>query len=224
MGDNDNYFCHTVSGGVEKRWSGFLSKLDGVISSDNEKSVLSAKKDDNNSRQISVANPLAEGVSLEDAVKISDIVNGVKTDFKLFGEHNVGLLSSLVGNAKIETGTFKGVGIEALRDGIAPSIEFTSISPMLVFVFEEGGVYIFTRYLNAGFGWFNVKEYLSLRHTYWEDKKLSWDAPWRVIGTSSTSYMTVGSSTIEESNAKYYLADSDKTYTYIAFGTSGGTN
>jgi hypothetical protein len=224
MGDNDNYFCHTVSGGVVKGWSGFLSKLEGVISSDNEKSVLSAKKDDNNSRQISVANPFAEGVSLEDAVKVSDIVDGVKTDYNLFGEHNLSLFSNLFGNMKLETGTFKGIGVDALNAGQLPTIEFKEITPMLVIIVGERwvtyqsdwvvphkGIYYFFRGQLHGFGF---KEYNFLYfHQYFEGKKLSWQ-----------KYLSVSANSIAEvsnSQTGYCLADPDTTYYYYGIGIGG---
>ena len=220
LGEEDNCFYHTVNGGIAKGWKGGKS----AVSTDNEKTVISATKDENNARQISIANPLAEGVSLEDAVKVSDIVNGVKTDYKLFGEHNLSLFSNLFGNMKLETGTFKGIGVDALNAGQLPSIEFKEITPMLVIIVGERwvtyqsdwvvpdkGIYYFFRGQLHGFGF---KEYNFLYfHQYFEGKKLSWQ-----------KYLSVTDNSIAEvsnSQTGYCLADPGTTYYYYGIGIGG---
>ena len=216
-GEEDNYFCHTVSAGVAKGWKGGKS----AVSVDNEQTVLSATKDENNARQISVANPLAEGVSLENAAKLSEIIEGVKTDYKLFGEHNFGLLSGLVGNVQLESGSYKGLGYSGLINGQIPSIEFKTIIPELVIITGGQGVYFFIRPSTVGLGFKHARDYGYSAE--WEGKKLRWTHAWYYTSGSTTSLANMSS----ENGARSYpdfLADNNETYYYIGFGKAGGTD
>lgn len=233
-GEADNYFCHTVSGGEVKGWNSFLSKSGGtlsgplgigggkgIVSADDEGSVLEAKKDADNSRRISVANPTTEGIPLADAVKLSEIVNGIKTDFKLFGEHNLGLLSGFVGNVQIETGTFKGIGRSALLNGQIPSIEFKTITPELVIITGGQGVFFFIRPSAVGVGVKMARDYCYSAE--WEGKKLRWTHAWYYVPGGTTS-LAKPSSENGANSYPDYLADNNETYSYIGFGIVGGEN
>jgi hypothetical protein len=233
-GEPSNYFCHSVDGGNVKGWNRFLSTSGGTISgplgigggkgavdADDEGSVLEAKKDADNVRKISVANPTAENVPLEDAVKLSDIVGGIKTDYKLFGEHNLGILSGFVGNVQIETGTFKGIGRSALLNGQIPSIEFKTITPELVIITGGQGVFFFIRPSTVGVGVKMAKDYCYSAE--WEGKKLRWTRAWYYVPGGTTS-LAMPSSENGANSYPDYLADNNETYSYIGFGKSGGEN
>lgn len=218
-GEEDNYFCHTVSGGVAKGWKGGKS----AVFADNEQTVLSATKDENNARHISVANPLAEGVSLENAAKLSEIIEGVKTDYKLFGEHNI---ASLIGNfsfGQIECGTYKGIGLDAVRLGGRTVIEFKHISPIVVFILEDDGFHYFSPYVERGFG---RRDHVHYKFTQtWEDKKLTISGLAFSTESGSTTALPQNISTLDQQYLRYFLAESSRTYTYIAIGnTNGGEN
>ena len=232
-GEEDNYFCHTVSGGVAKGWNGFLPKSGGIlsgslgvgggkgsVSANEEKTILSATKDENNSRQISIENPLTES-AIEDAAKISEIIKGVKTDYKLFGEHNFGFLSGLVGNVQIESGSYKGIGYSGLISGKIPSIEFKTIIPELVIITGGQGVYFFVRPSTVGLGFKQARDYGYSAE--WEGKTLKWTHAWYYTSGSTTSLANMSS----ENGARSYpdfLADNNETYYYIGFGKVGGAN
>lgn len=241
-GDSNDIFMHTVSNGNRLGWNKFISDEGGIVkgslgvgngkgnlSANDEYSILEANKDADNARQIRVANPTSENIPLEDAVKFSDIVNGVKTDFKLFGEHNIGALASLMGNVQVETGTFKGLGYKNLKalidEGKKPSIEFKNISPFLVIIFEEGyrtigedtrlekGVFFFVRGQGLGFGRREATDcYFSQE---FGEKTLSW------LGTKYNTYNTIVQLNLNSETAPYYLAHSASTFTYIGIGIGG---
>ena len=227
-GDEDNYHIHTVSGGVDKGWSGYLHKSGGNLSgplgvdggkgkfsANDEYSIIDSVKDGDNSRQIRVANPGAESIPLADAVKFSDIIGGVKTDYKLFGEHNIASLIGAFGLGQIEYGTFKGIGLQALQNGIAPSIEFKHISPVLVIIFEEGGFHFFPRSQEYGTGRYRFTNLRFLQT--WEEKKLTFRHSDYSNSAGSNTYPPAYAG-LTETHMQYYLAKPNTTYTYIAFG------
>ena len=234
LGEEDNYFYHTVNGGIAKGWNSFLPKSGGTlsgslgvgggkgtVSANTEKTLLAATKDENNARQISIVNPLAEGASLEDAAKITEIIEGVKKDYKLFGEHNLGFLSGLVGNVQIETGTYKGVGYSGLISGIVPSVSFENITPELVIITGGQGLYFFIRPRTEGLGFRQSRSYVF--STEWEGKTLRWThAAYYTPGTT-TSLAQPSSENGARSYADY-LEDNNVTYNYIGFGIAGGAN
>lgn len=67
----------------------------GLIYSTEYATVISAKKDDVNYRDIRVGNPIM-ATQPNDMIKIVDCVNGVQIDYKLFGEHNLSLLNQYI--------------------------------------------------------------------------------------------------------------------------------
>lgn len=241
-GDSNDIFMHTVSNGNTIGWNKFLSNNGGTIkgslevgdgkgkiSANDEYSTLEAKKDADNARQIRIANPTTESIPLSDAVKFSEIIDGVKTDFNLFGEHNIGALASLMGNVQIETGTFKGLGYKDLKalidEGKKPSIEFKNISPFLVIIFEEGyrtigedsrtekGVYFFVRGQGLGFGRREATDcYFSQE---FGEKTLSW------LGTKYNTYNTIVQLNLNSETTPYYLAHSASNFIYIGIGIGG---
>ena len=234
-GDSNDIFMHTVSNGSEIGWNRFISDAGGTLlgslgvgngkgnfSANSEHTILSADKDADNSRQIKVANPTTEGIPLEDAVKFSEIIDGVKTDYKLFGEHNI---ASLLGNfniGQIEVGTFKGIGLETLQTGVMPSIEFKNISPFVVFVLEDDGLHFFTRSLEFGYGTYNRFRYRFFQT--WEEKKLTFELE-HYSNTQGVATYPGKPQYYTSIDTQYFLAQSNKTYTYIAFGTAvGGEN
>lgn len=241
-GDTNDIFMHTVSDGNAIGWNKFISNEGGrltgslefnggkgKISANDEYTILAANKDADNSRQIRVANPTTEGIPLSDAVKFSEIIDGVKTDFKLFGEHNMSALASLMGNVRVETGTFKGLGYKDLKalidEGKKPSIEFKNISPFLVIIFEEGyrtigeetrtekGVYYFVRGQGLGFGRREATDcYFSQE---FGEKTLSW------LGTKYNTYNTIVQLSLNSDTTPYYLAHSASNFIYIGIGIGG---
>lgn len=224
--ENDNYFIHTINGGVIKGWNGYLSKSGGTLSgsvgvgggkgefSANEEGAVLEAKDGENTRQIKIANPTAEGIPLSDAVMLSETINGLKTNYKLFGEHNIGQLISGLNFAQIEYGSFQGIGTTALNRGTKPSIEFTNIYPIVVVIFEEYGIHYFVRTLKEGFGRNDFENFTYFQT--WEDKKLSWSCHSYSALKGHTTFLP------SKDDANYYLADPEKTYTYIGIGISGG--
>jgi hypothetical protein len=231
-GEENNYFCHTVSGGTDKGWNGYLSKSGGTltgslginggkgkIDANDEYSIYEARKDADNARQIKVSNPITSGIPLSDAVKLADIVGGVSQEYKLFGEHNITDLISKFNLGQIEYGTFNGIGQEAINSGILPSIEFTKISPVLVIVLEYDGWHIFSPCLSRGYGrrgWYHFDF-----HQTWSGNKLTI----RCGGyTSTPGSMTYPQDlpNLEYSDLKNFLAFPSTTYFYIGIG--GGNN
>ena len=231
-GDSNDIFMHTVSNGNVIGWSKFLSDKGGTLggslgvdggkaklSANDEYSILEAVKDADNARQIRIANPTTEGIPLEEAVKFSEIIDGVKTDFKLFGEHNIGLLSKLVGNVLIESGSYKGLGYSGLINGQIPSIEFKTIIPELVIITGGQGVYFFMRPSTVGLGFKQSRDYGFTAE--WEGGTLRWTQAWYYTPGSTTSLANMSS----ENGARSYpdfLADNNETYYYIGFGKAGG--
>ena len=231
-GDEDNYHVHTVSGGVDKGWSGYLHKSGGTLSgplgvdggkgkfsANDEYSILEAKKDEDNSRQIRVANPTTEAIPLSDAVKFSEIIGGVKTDYKLFGEHNVASLMGILGAGQIEYGTFVGIGYKALVNGEIPSIEFTKITPILVIVVGNGGICMFTRTASHGVGF--VQEQNISYYIQWEGNKMLINScTLHGIG-STTSIAGPYNSSTKTAYLDEFLAQDNRTYTYFGIGIGG---
>lgn len=240
-GDKNDIFMHTVSNGNVIGWSKFLSNEGGTltgslgfdggkgkVSANDEYSILEAKKDENNSRQIRVANPTTEGIPLSEAVKFSEIVDGVKTDFKLFGEHNLEALAGLMGNVQIETGTFTGIGIDALLAGQLPSIEFKNITPSIVIIISEKhktlanandwlvtekGIFYFIKGQRYGFG---RKEWENCYFTQtFDGKKLSWKS-WFYTSPNATVEVNI----IKE-REDHFLANPNANYTYYGISIGG---
>lgn len=240
--DKDNYFIHTVNGGTAKGWNGYLHKSGGTLSgslgvgggkgtlsANDEYTILEANKDADNSRQIRVANPTTEGIPLSDAVKFSEIIDGVKTDYKLFGEHNMAALASLMGNVRVETGLFMGIGYDELKKLLdankMPSIEFKNISPFLVIIFEEGyrnvggdsrlecGVYYFLRGQGTGFGRRDDTDIYFVQE--FGENTLSWRG-WKYNADGGR-----GELSLSIHNTHYYLASAASRYRYIGIGIGG---
>ena len=225
-GDRNDIFMHTVSNGVAIGWNNYITNTGGIlsgslgvgdgkgnVSANDEYTVLSADKDADNSRQISVANPTTEAIPLADAVKFSETIDGVKTDYKLFGEHNIDSMLGLLNSGQIEIGTFKGIGLAAVQAGNIPSIEFKNINPAVVFILENEGFHVFARTLSLGFG---RQRFANITFIpTWEHKKLIYRINAYSFSAGSWSYP---SSAPDSSNINYFLADGGVTYTYIAIG------
>lgn len=96
-----------LSGGDLTGQLGF-SNGRGLISGNDYGTYLQAKKDSNNYRNIRVDNPL-QASSVEDWLKLVDCSNGTTKQYKVFGEHNIELLKTLisasVSGVKFYTGT-----------------------------------------------------------------------------------------------------------------------
>ena len=96
-----------LSGGDLTGQLGF-SNGRGLISGNDYGTYLQAKKDSNNYRNIRVDNPI-QASSVEDWLKLVDCSNGTTKQYKVFGEHNIELLKTLisasVSGVKFYTGT-----------------------------------------------------------------------------------------------------------------------
>ena len=119
-----------LSGGDLTGQLGF-SNGRGLISGNDYGTYLQAKKDSNNYRNIRVDNPL-QASSVEDWLKLVDCSNGTTKQYKVFGEHNIELLKTLisasVSGVKFYTGTLGDNGTNTTRR--IPC----SFAPKLIFV------------------------------------------------------------------------------------------
>ena len=106
-----------LSGGDLTGQLGF-SNGRGLISGNDYGTYLQAKKDSNNYRNIRVDNPL-QASSVEDWLKLVDCSNGTTKQYKVFGEHNIELLKTLisasVSGVKFYTGTLGDNGTNTTR-------------------------------------------------------------------------------------------------------------
>ena len=235
-GDSNDIFMHTVSNGNIIGWNKFISNKGGTItgslgfdggkgklSANDEYSILEAVKDADNARQIRIANPTTEGIPISDAVKFSEIINGVKTDFKLFGEHNIGALASLVGNIDIEVGTFEGIGSDEIHKNNKQTIEFKKVSPILVLIMADEQIYVVLRGGDLAHGRYGG-QYICFFRPIWEGNKLTVNNPYFRTTSGSLTSLPQDTSELESSYLKFYLAE-ERTYTYVAIGNIiGGEN
>ena len=72
---------------------------------------------------------------LETAVRLYDVVNGSETIYSLFGEHNLDKLSTALGAAKIQTGSYKGTGTYGSANPVRITCNFV---PKAVIVTHDG--------------------------------------------------------------------------------------
>lgn len=90
----------------------------GVLSADANAAFIRAKKDANNYRNIGVDNPL-QASNINDWLKLVDCSNGTTKQYKIFGEHNIELLKTLISasisGVKFYTGTLGDNGTNTTR-------------------------------------------------------------------------------------------------------------
>lgn len=204
IGEN---FTHRVVGGSATEWDKTITSSGGTmtgplglgggkgsVSADDGGAFIETARENETLRQIKVKNPSVEE-SLEQAAKIIEKKEGVPSEFNLFGEHNMDLMSSL-GFARIEYGSYIGTGTYG-KDN-PRSITFKRV-PKVVFVCGKGP------YLIAVNGCENVSliswigNYTISVSTEWNDKTFTW------IGSS-----------VKDVGAKGSLNTKDQVYYYLA--------
>lgn len=142
-GSKNDCFTHTFSEEVDNGWDYIISASGGTmngslglgggtgtVSADGSETYLEAKKDEANSRKISIANPATDGIPLADSVKLCENVNGEKKEYLLFGQHNMGMAMEN-GLARVYSGTYMGDGKFGKKN---PTILEFDFPPKMIFI------------------------------------------------------------------------------------------
>ena len=142
----------------------------GVFLADSSAAQIQAKKDSNNYRSIKVDNP-SQASNKNDWVKLSDCSNGSTNQYRLFGEHNMNLLSSSLGYTVSETGSYVGDGTYSW--GVFKTLTSQNgIKPDVVIITSETDSAVFMRPSSVGFASNDLG--ISNFALQWGDTSVSW--------------------------------------------------
>lgn len=223
-------FIHTITGGVDLGWDSYLSSKGGVISgsdlglgggkgnlkANNEEFLIEAKKDEDTSRALRIANPDDGSHTLENAVTFTNVSGGQAKEYALLGMHNAAsLLPQFVtplipeipksSHLELETGTYHGDG--AWEFGVYKTVASQKgIKPYLVFIISGDDMAIFSRPCDLAPGSTNSNQ--TRYNVKWEDNAVKFYNSYYWNGAASGS-----------GSAFYSLNKQGVNYYYTIIGT-----